>query len=100
MEEIIEILTKRYIEILRKNPNIGKDKYSSEHLITMLNTLEENKKEWSIDKTNRWLGFIQGVMTVYGLIDVDGEREFTRPLFHKYYQENKLTIPDTLDLQK
>ena len=100
MEEIIEIVTKRYIDILEKNIDVGYGKYSSKHLIEMLKTLNENKKEWSIDKTNRWLGFIQGVMTVYQLIDVDEEREFTRPLFHKYYKENNLAIPQTLNLEK
>ena len=34
------------------------------------------------DKANRWLGFVQGVLTVAGLIQVDTERDYTRPLFH------------------
>ena len=34
------------------------------------------------DKANRWLGFVQGMLTVAGLIQVDAERDYTRPLFH------------------
>lgn len=34
------------------------------------------------DKANRWLGFVQGVLTVAALIQVDTERDYTRPLFH------------------
>ena len=98
MKEIINILSKRYIDILQKNKEIGTEKYSSSHLINMLNTLNENVEKWSIDKTNRWLGFIQGVMTVYGLLDVDEERDFTRPLFHEYYKKNNIEIPKTLDI--
>lgn len=98
MKEIINVLSERYINILKENKEIGTGKYSSSHLINMLNTLNENVEIWSIDKTNRWLGFIQGVMTVYGLLDVDEERDFTRPLFHKYYKENNINIPKTLEI--
>lgn len=35
------------------------------------------------DKAHRWLGFVQGVMRCAGLIDVNVERDFTRPLFKK-----------------
>lgn len=34
------------------------------------------------DKASRWLGFIQGCLAMRGLIDVDEERDLTRPLFH------------------
>lgn len=33
------------------------------------------------DKAGRWLGFVQGCLAMRGLIDVDQEREITRPLF-------------------
>lgn len=36
----------------------------------------------SEDKANRWLGFVQGVLTAAGLLDVEVERDHTRPLFH------------------
>jgi hypothetical protein len=98
MKEIINILSKRYIKILQKNKEIGTGKYSSSHLIKMLNTLNSNVEEWPVDKTNRWLGFIQGTMTVYGILDVDEEREFTRPLFHDYYKKNNIKIVKTLDI--
>lgn len=34
------------------------------------------------DKASRWLGFVQGCLAMRGLIDVDTERDRTRPLFH------------------
>ena len=98
MKEIINILYNRYIKILQENKEIGTGKYSSSHLIKMLNTLNDNIEGWPIDKTNRWLGFIQGVMTVYGILDVDKERDFTRPLFHNYYKENNIEIVKTFDI--
>ena len=35
----------------------------------------------SIDKKSRWLGFIQGVLIVHGLTEIDAERNITRPWF-------------------
>jgi hypothetical protein len=39
------------------------------------------------DKSNRWLGFIQGVLACAGLIDIEVERDYTRPLFHALHGE-------------
>ncbi len=36
---------------------------------------------FSIDKKSRWLGFIQGVLIVYGITDIETERNITRPWF-------------------
>lgn len=36
----------------------------------------------SEDKANRWLGFVQGVMIASRVLNIEEEREFTRPLFH------------------
>lgn len=38
--------------------------------------------EYPFDKMSRWLGFAQGVLAAVGAIDVDQERDFTRPLLH------------------
>lgn len=37
----------------------------------------------SEDKANRWLGFVQGVMIASRVLDIEEERNFTRPLFHE-----------------
>lgn len=44
------------------------------------------------DKASRWLGFVQGCMAMRGLIDVDVERDFTRPLFHAVAGEIRPTL--------
>lgn len=41
------------------------------------------EEELHEDKISRWIGFIQGVMSVKGYISVDEERDFSRPLFHE-----------------
>lgn len=50
-----------------------------------------------IDKMNRWIGFIQGVLTVKGYLDADAERDRTRPIFHEAYAAAGLAIPQTMD---
>lgn len=34
------------------------------------------------DKANRWLGFVQGVLVCAGIMDIEAERDHTRPMFH------------------
>ena len=45
----------------------------------------EGLEAFQEDKANRWLGFVQGVLTVGGAISVDIERDLTRPLFHQLH---------------
>lgn len=66
--------------------DFGKGKTSREHICWMLNELQEKIDVFPADKTSRWLGFVQGVLAANGRIDVDEERDRTRPLFHEAYE--------------
>lgn len=46
-----------------------------------------------IDKTSRWLGFVQGCLAMRGLSSVDTERDVSRPLFHEAYKNEGIEIP-------
>lgn len=50
------------------------------------------------DKISRWIGFIQGVMSVKGYISVNEERDFSRPLFHSVYHNSCIPIPEIKDI--
>jgi hypothetical protein len=52
-------------------------------------------RELPIDKTSRWLGFVQGCLAMRGLIDVDAERDATRPRFHRAYINEDIGPPST-----
>ena len=58
----------------------GPEKTTGEHLFYMLSVIESSPN-MPIDKIARWTGFIQGVLAERGLIDVDDERNRTRPIF-------------------
>ena len=92
------ILVKRYIELLKStdieidtNPDT-----SVEHLIKMCEAIIEESNQWPDDKTSRWLGYIQGVMCVYNIINVSKERYISRELFHKVYEDNNISIPKSI----
>jgi len=81
------ILADRYLDILNKSEyKTDIKKVSKGHLVKLLLELKENK-DISLDKASRFIGFIQGVLCAFGLIDVDTERNFTRPMFQEYYSE-------------
>lgn len=42
---------------------------------------------YPFEKLNRWLGFVQGVLAAVRIIDVDEEREFSRPLLHAFHDQ-------------
>lgn len=91
MEDIVKSLATRYEAKLDNSPH-------SDRLRHMLIAMVENVNAWPIDKINRWIGFVQGVLWEKGLIDIDEEREFTRPLFHSYYESHGIEKPTPLDV--
>lgn len=52
-----------------------------------------------IDKTQRWLGFVQGVLAARGILDVDAERDRTREILHAVYAADGEPIPATVSAE-
>lgn len=69
------------------------------HLAWMCRHAAANLGSWPVDKASRWLGYVQGVMAVRGLLSVSAERDFSRPLFHAAYAAAGRGIPATTDPQ-
>lgn len=80
-----------YIEVINglsgrlAGKSFGSGNTSWEHLIWMLGECLLQIRTMPIDKMSRWVGFVQGVMVMNGVLDVDEERACTRPIFHKAY---------------
>jgi hypothetical protein len=83
MIEVIKPILERYdliLESLSKEIVCEEDPGTSyAHLRWMI--VEMSKGEMPIDKLNRWLGFIQGIMIERKLLTVPGERNATREIF-------------------
>jgi hypothetical protein len=60
----------------------GPDKTTGDHLFFMIDEIKYNR-HMPIDKIARWTGFIQGVLAARGIINVDEERDRTRPIFNR-----------------
>lgn len=87
----------RYKEILQKNPFTSSiDKCDSDSLLKLAEVAIKEIDSLPIDKLNRWLGFTQGVLVANGLVTVDSERDYSRPLFSKAY----LNKVDTIDVNQ
>jgi hypothetical protein len=78
--ENIRKMVVRYIDIFRnvKPESMPEDPTNPKHILWMLN--EIHKGEMETTKLHRWLGYVQGVMVCQGHINVQEERELTRPL--------------------
>lgn len=63
------------------------EKCNFAHLSKLVNEAINNLDKYPTDKMHRWLGFIQGVLCVTGFINVDEERDFSRPLLHSYHSD-------------
>lgn len=70
---------------------------SLENLAWMCRTAEASIDDLPLDKLSRWLGFVQGCLAMRGLIDVDTERDVSRPLFHAAYASDGGDVPATLE---
>ena len=94
MKGLLQVLIMRYLPLCEKHPN----KDVRNRLKGMMVALELHAEDWPADKSSRWIGFVQGVLFSVGLLNVDDEREFTRPLFHEYYCRSGLDIPESIDV--
>lgn len=56
-------------------------------------------EEVPVDKTGRWIGFVQCALIVRGILDTKTERDQTRSLFHAAYVASGQKIPETINLE-
>jgi hypothetical protein len=70
------------------------------YALRMVETAQKELGVWPVDKTSRWVGYVQGIMAVRGLLDVQAERDRTRPFFHEAYRAEGIALPPSRDLGK
>lgn len=90
MKTIIENLHIRYITMSLSTPIESRVK-------DMMDTILDNVNTWPVDKTNRWLGYTQALIIEVGqLSTIERERDYTRPLFHDYYNRTNQPTPESV----
>lgn len=87
--ESIKVMCAHYIDILTYAKIAVRENYQSPgHLIKMLETIEAGVLSGSqYGKWMRWLGYVQGIMVSYGLLDVTKERDRSRKLLSRLDHE-------------
>lgn len=80
----VDVIAPLYTELQHRE--FGSDKTSARHLDWMCQELLRDIQTMPLDKIGRWVGFIQGVMATRGALDVDKERNRTRPIFERAAQ--------------
>lgn len=101
VREVNLILFQRYLFLLKEPrrdniENISEDPHTSiENIKWMCEEASKNIYSFPIDKLNRWLGFVQGCLTIYKIITVQEERDYSRKLFHEAYKLENIDIPET-----
>ncbi len=83
------------LEIIPEEESVSNDPTSLGHLRWMINECINELETYPIDKISRWIGFVQGVLTVKGILSTEGERNRTRPFFHEAYEAMGISIPRT-----
>lgn len=78
------------------NPSRTMPGTSAPHLAWMLEMVVVHAHEWPLDKSGRWLGFVQGVLAMVGELDIEEERNRSRPVYQTAYASDGLKVPETL----
>jgi hypothetical protein len=84
------ILFSRYEAIAtgqQGDPHADHPRLSLVNLAWMCREARLSQDPFPADKADRWLGFVQGCLAMRGLIDVDAERDISRPLFARAARE-------------
>ena len=76
------------------------DRTSPQSLRWLLRRANAEYLTFPIDKTGRWIGFVQGVLALSKYLNVDMERDRTRPILHDAYKRTGQIPPETKELEK
>lgn len=85
----------------REHPEQGDfpNRTGKSNLLYLLETAATDRA-LPMDKLQRWVGFVQGVLAARGLLDVDAERDRTRQLFHEVYMAAGLEAPESREMPR
>lgn len=95
----INIASELQYKIINNMNKLTDEAYEDiKHVNLMLTAIIVNGDSWPMDKSSRWLGFIQAKLIQHNIITLDGERNDTRDIFHQIYQDNGVNVPESIDL--
>lgn len=90
LQEVNRQLLTRYSNMSNTNTYANK----------MSNIALEHLSNWPIDKTSRWIGYIQCLLIQSEITTINKERDFSRPLFHLAYKTESIDIPESINIKE
>lgn len=96
-QDVLKKLFLRYNRIIVDNKQVLTglpERCNYENLLSLTEEAIKNIESYPTDKMHRWMGFVQGILSVKGLISVDEERNYTRPLLHSYHEDKPKSFGD------
>ena len=90
-------LFRRYNTIAQQNQHKMKSGHASTIMQMGIKAIG-SPSDFTVEKMSRWLGFAQGILFAEGLIDVNEEREISRPIIHRAYKDAGVSVPKSIDL--
>lgn len=94
--QVLAVLFERYAKLARENAaklDALPLRCQSTSVLALCNEAMKNGADYPFEKMNRWVGFVQGVLAATGVLDMDAEREVTRPLLRQLHDEPTLSFP-------
>ena len=82
-------------QVIRDMPLVEEADY--DNILWLMETGLDRNNAVPVDKTGRWIGFVQCALIVRRVLDTKTERDQTRALFHAAYAATGQDIPPTLD---
>lgn len=82
-------------DLIKSTPMVAEVNY--DHILWLVETGIDNNQLNPVDKTGRWIGFIQCALIVRDILDTKEARDQTRALFHAAYLATGQEIPPTLN---
>ena len=92
VKKVNKILLKRYDSMLSNTIHL-------QDIRKMCQVALNNLKKWPVDKTSRWIGYIQANLISAKFTTVIRERDYSRPLFHAAYNNKKKLIPESINIE-
>ncbi len=98
LHEAHDEMFRRYNTLMQKDGLGEKKLHSSINYRLTLMAIHAISNVMPIDKVGRWMGFIQGNLYACELINLKEEREISRKIFHKAYEEMGIEVPESIDV--
>lgn len=82
-------------QAIRDMPLVEESNY--DNILWLMETAIERNQLNPVDKTGRWIGFVQCALIVRRILDTKTERDATRGVYHAAYKATGQDIPPTLN---